>query len=569
MRVLCLGWVGALTTISAVMATPGTSAAAPLPPVALQFTNSATAVTAGSKVSLHWPEPRGVTAPPGQYFVVTSVAPTALPDFGSRSEVTWPSKTRVSWQRTTGSWTTTADAMTVAIPSGSRAGSAYAVQVVTCSTATHECSDAPGASAPIDGQETLTVITGWTSRPYTKDFAVAARFPEHSGQPVAVTFSSNDTIWNTSEFSNTLTRIEASSASAQPFVDTANNATEPFAYCFTAVCSSSADSALSERVISADGRIWFTQGGWFNNDVSPDPIPDNHSNIVSFDASTKTFCTYLVPGNDNEVMGLAATGVPPTSRIWFTESRGDALQPSLDSFNPAQIGDGCPGTRDESFTLPATVRALTWPASVAPAQIAVDPAGPDLWITDYFGSEIDQVNTQTLALTPFPLEISNSSAPFGAEPWQIVVDTNYVYATEYGNSELIRINKNTGQIDDVRIPVTSDSEQAHSLAVSDGRLYFTLSDDSRPTFGPMSTFGYIDIAAWEAASSPCVTSPGDCDPTPAHEVIYTKLFGFGEANKSASDFRGIATSANGTIAIADLHQVLRLRPRGATAAGQR
>ena len=245
------------------------------------------------------------------------------------------------------------------------------------------------------------------------------------------------------------------------------------------------------------------------------------------------------------------------------------MQSSLDSFNPAQIGDGCPGTRDESFTLPATVRALTWQANVAPAQIAVDPTAPDLWITDYFGSEIDRVDTQTLQLTPFALDISNGSAPFGAEPWQIVVDTNYVYAAEYGNAELVRINKNTGQIDDVRIPLASDSEQAHSLAVSGGKLYFTLSDDPRPAFGPMSTFGYIDIAAWEAASSPCVTSPGDCAPTPAHEVIYTKLFGFGDPNKSATDYRGIAASANGTIAITDLHQVLRLKPRGATAARNR
>jgi len=558
--VLCNGAVGLLATTSALLAPPVASAAGTPPPAALAFVNSTTAVSRGSTVGLHWPNPVRVAPPPGQYFLVTSVAPDALPNFGSRSEVAWPPSARASWQSAKRRWTTTADAMTVAIPPGSKPGTTYRVQVYTCTTVTDECSNSPGATGPIDAQESLTVTTGWTMRPYTRDFAATARFPEHSGQPVAVTFSSPDTIWNTSEFSNTVTRIEASSPSAKAFGDPANVERRPFAYCFTATCTSSVDSALSERVVSADGRIWFTQGGWFNNNVSPYPVPNNHSEIVAFDPSTKTLCTYVVPGNDNEVMGLASIGSPPNRLIWFTESRGNGLQPSLDSFNPAQIGDGCPGTRDESFTLPTTVRTLVWGANVAPAQIAVDPTEPDLWVTDYFGSEIDRVDTRTLQITPYPLTVSNASAPFGAEPWQVVADASYVYATEYGNSELVRINKNTGQVDDVRIPLLSDTEQAHSLAVAGGKLYFTLSDDSRPTFGAMSTFGYIDIAAWEAASSPCLTSPGDCAPTPADAVIYTKLFDVGAANRETSDFRGIAASANGSLAIADWHQVLRLSP---------
>jgi hypothetical protein len=96
-----------------------------------------------------------------------------------------------------------------------------------------------------------------------------------------------------------------------------------------------------------------------------------------------------------------------------------------------------------------------------------------------------------------------------------VVDQNCAYAVECGDSELVRINKNTDQRDEVGIPMTSDTQQPHSLALSGGKLYFTLSDDDPPSFGAASTFGYVDIAAWEAASAPCLSAPRDCGPAPA------------------------------------------------------
>jgi hypothetical protein len=140
------------------------------------------------------------------------------------------------------------------------------------------------------------------------------------------------------------------------------------------------------------------------------------------------------------------------------------------------------------------------------------------------------------------------------------VDQNYVYAVEYGDGELVRINKNTSQIDEVRIPLTSDTEQAHSLALLGGKLYFTLSDDARPSFGAASTFGYVNIAAWEAASAPCVTIPGDCAPAPAIATVYTGQSSAVDPVTGIADFRGIAASPNGTIAVADFSQVVRLKP---------
>jgi hypothetical protein len=138
-------------------------------------------------------------------------------------------------------------------------------------------------------------------------------------------------------------------------------------------------------------------------------------------------------------------------------------------------------------------------------------------------------------------------------PWQVVSDGRFVYAVDYGDDNLVRISESTGAVDEVPIPVTSDMEQGYGLALSAGRLYFTLSDDRQPTFGAASTFGYVDVAGWEAASAACPAS-SDCAPAPSLGVIY-KLPSFAQ-----SDLRGIAVAADGSVALADLHQVVRVSP---------
>ena len=140
------------------------------------------------------------------------------------------------------------------------------------------------------------------------------------------------------------------------------------------------------------------------------------------------------------------------------------------------------------------------------------------------------------------------------------MDQDYAYAAEYGDGELVRINKNTGQVDEVKIPLTSDTEQPHSLALLGGKLYFTLSDDARPSFGAASTFGYVNVAAWEAASVPCLTTPGNCAPAPAAATVYTGLSAVADPPTGTADFRGITISPKGAIAVADMGQVIRLNP---------
>jgi len=122
-----------------------------------------------------------------------------------------------------------------------------------------------------------------------------------------------------------------------------------------------------------------------------------------------------------------------------------------------------------------------------------------------------------------------------------------VYATDNGDAEIVRINKLTGQMDELPIPLTSDVESGFGLAISSGRLYFTLADDYVTNFGAASTFGYIDLSSWPQGTSH------------ADGVIYTGLPTVTNSGFKA-DYRAIAVGPTGQVAITDKHGMIRLTP---------
>jgi hypothetical protein len=499
------------------------------------------AVTPGTQVSLHW----GSAA--GQYFTLASAPPSALPDFDSASTVIWPANPGGSWSATSQSWTTTGDAVTVTIPSDAAAGDTFGLQLVTCTTG-GLCSDSLGGGGA--AQVSLVVVTNWTVESYRQDYPKVTVMPQTSGAPLDVAFGAAQTIWNSSEFSDALGQSPKKSTSTQ-FVDPADPADAPFAACFSTPCVASGSSALGERVIYADNLVWFTQGGWLG---FPGGAVANHSEVVAFDPRTQGFCTYLVPGDDNEVIGVAATGKGKKTEIWFVESDFVGGHPALDSFTPSKVGDSCPN--NYSLSGATTFRQIVWPDNDVPAQIAVDPGGTTLWVSGFFGSRIEAVTMATGAVTAYPYPSTNLYSAHGAEPWQVVADKGYVYAIDYGDDNLVRIDKADGRIDQVPIPVTSDTEEGYGLSLSGSDLYFSLSDDAQPAVGAASTIGYMNIAAWEAASAACPAGV-DCAPDPTSGVVYSGLSVFADPSSDA-DFRGIDVTAGGVVALADLHQVVRL-----------
>ncbi len=520
------------------------AAQAPGPPSAQTFTQSAMAVLRGSQVSLHW-----ATAA-GDYFVLTSTAPDTLPNFGMTSAVTWPSGSGASWNSAQQWWTTTAGAVTVAIPPNAGAGATFMFQLYTCSATSGLCSNSPGGSGY--SQVALSVATNWSAVSYKQDFHKLATLGQAGGSPLDVTFSASNTIWNSSEFSDAVGQSVRNST-LKSIPDPADVATSPFASCFSTPCGATGLSALGERVVYAGKLVWFTQGGWLGFPGGP---VANHSEIVAYNPSTAGFCTYLVPGNDNEVIGLAVTGSGKTTKVWFLEADPVGGRPALDSFSPSQVGANCPNSY--SLSGAGSFRQIAWPQNDFPSLIGVDPGGAALWVTDFFGNEIDRVDVATGTITPHTYTSANADSVHGAEPWQVVADANYVYAIDYGDSNLVRVNKTNGQVDQVRIPETSDTEEGYGLALAGSKLFFSLADDPQPSFGAASTIGYVDLSAWEAASAAC--PPGvDCAPAPTSGVVYTGLSSVADPSSDA-DFRGIAVSGRGSVALADLRQVVWLTP---------
>ncbi len=546
--------LGAVTVVVA----PGPAGATSTPPAPEVFGTSSMTVFAGSRVTIHWAPSPGDSAPPGAFFIVTSNAPDGLPGFSSGSVVSWPTGSDVYWNSTWHWWRTTSSTMRVLIPSTAVAGATYAFELYTCDGAGNLCSNSLGAVGV--AQVTFKVAgPDWSRIPYRSDFSDVVNISKgtcnpYPGNPLVVAFSAGQTIWDNSEFSGCALGENIYSA-PKKLISTSTMSNLPLPYnltntpdaeCLFGHCEPTAISELGEAVTYADEEIWSTKGGAFLYDS--DLIP-NDSEVVAYNPSSSTLSTYLVPGDNQEVVGITATGGGSATRIWFVQ----ADPPELDSFMPsavtAKVGGAYPlagAPSFEQFRLPAT---NTSGIEDFPAQVAADPSGSSLWISQLDGSEIDKVNSSTGAVTAYPYVPQNRYSAYKqqAAPWGIVADADYVYAIDVGDSEIVRLDKSTGGIDQVPIPRTSTSESGYGLALSptDSRLYFTLGSDAGDPFGVQTAFGYIDLSDWTGSA-------------PTSASIFTGLSAVTDPTGTTGSYCGIAVSGN-QVAIADPKgQVIRL-----------
>ena len=145
------------------------------------------------------------------------------------------------------------------------------------------------------------------------------------GTPFATVFlASDDSIWSVSEYSQDITEIPSTAKVARWWQVTSPVGAspvfkEPFALCSYDSCRRSSASSLSESVTTSNGWIWLTFGGGRTlPGLSFHPMLPNHSEVVGFHPVTDRFWTDLVPGNNNQVAGIASSGVPPDSHIWLS-----------------------------------------------------------------------------------------------------------------------------------------------------------------------------------------------------------------------------------------------------------
>ena len=251
---------------------------------------------------------------------------------------------------------------------------------------------------------------------------------------------------------------------------------------------SQTSNAGEDVIVDPSGNAWFTEGG---APTTPTTLSvANHSRIVSYDPSTQAFGVYNIPGDDNQVMGVAWDR--GRQRLWFSEQARAvncgvfgctvALPPRLTSFDPTQIptnnsftfpttgltcnggssttvgscsnvparpcvtvndcvlvdqvcpeDSGSDSTCYHEYALPST------PRSGGAAHMVVDSSGT-VWFTAYNGGNyIGRLDPSTGNVSVYPLPKPNQPSCFASGPWQIAVanDGNIVF-TEYFDNEVGR-----------------------------------------------------------------------------------------------------------------------------------
>jgi hypothetical protein len=372
------------------------------------------------------------------------------------------------------------------------------------------------------------------------------------GHPLDITFDSAGTVWSIGEFAMSLAKVSNTTLSSHrilspllngtypaPFVNSIQSAhpqsgdptaIAPFAY--------SASSELGERIIRAGNYVWATQGG--TQFIGTDKTGVyNHSLLIRVNtANPMDVCLVPVPGDNNQVIGVAYD--PVRHRVWFTQSAGDHLtspwakQSMLSWVKADASGRLCQSTLDFNNRAGAatTINSLKCTAaqesdanadcvhtvkdrSVIPGPDLLEGAGhltydetsDCLWIVDYatrflYRYDIDTDRARRIRM---PAPGAGASSPYlGAVAWQVEANANAVFINEYIGNRLLRLDKAKLGISNpwfaIQLPV-STAVQTHSLALRGSKLWFTISDET-PTenLAPRSRIGYVDVNQWEAGN---------------------------------------------------------------------
>ncbi len=398
------------------------------------------------------------------------------------------------------------------------------------SCAREQCTEPHALRIIVDGDVDWEI-----GRDYERDFLPAVGHNLlGTGLPLDILWSARGDIWLTREFSNGLDHVDAGgnahlyevpSRRQGSFASARSRLSKPFGFNMGGeVRASSSVSSLSEKVIEADGKLWFTQGG----DLDTGKVRDggNYSRIVSFDPAATDlptteqddrFCVYPAPSapdadrGDNHILGIAAAG----ERMWVAELRG------LYSERPAAISAFMPGAvncaNDLNYRDPDAVAAVmpycdhgatarqgcmeSWPLDAAkPAMLEYDPADGTFWFTDTNGVYLG--NFDPARETPVSLYPLARTSRFA---WSIRVDDDAVYFASYGTRTLFRFDKRSQSMHEIAIPhATTKAALLHSIALDrrERRLWFTLTNEGVVAHDfTASTIGYIDLDGWQAVSA--------------------------------------------------------------------
>lgn len=225
------------------------------------------------------------------------------------------------------------------------------VDLTSCFTSggsTH-CTD-PSAATRL---QLVVDPNGWTAKSWTVDFDQAPESTYYEtaalqspGRLIDAAIDPSGDLWSSGEFARGIGHVHNG-------VVTSHDAPLGRVYCDTncpsdapvldpvapfAFGSGSTTASSSERIIWADNKIWFIQGGNFGT-------AHDHTRIVSFDPAasdnpvTQTderMCAYDMPGDHNTAYGMGWDTA--RHRMWFTESNPN--DPRLDCSTPPRSRAG-------------------------------------------------------------------------------------------------------------------------------------------------------------------------------------------------------------------------------------
>jgi hypothetical protein len=344
------------------------------------------------------------------------------------------------------------------------------------------------------------------------------------GDPLDVTFDGNGNVWGFGEFSSTIVKGVTGSTSTDIDVPLLRKLSgtyyapvKPFAGLGGAI--SAAYSGHAERIIEANGKIWFVQGG--QPGVS---VPD-YSRVVRYDPVAPEdpstpyddrMCAVHVPGNNSFVQSVVADG----AKIWIAESGTDSADSKLAWFNPTEFTGACDNLVDYDSNdpdnpssvynanlnnlcdSPTDTRCLherTLVGFKTAAHLARDPSNGCLWITQWAGSKLMKYCPDTDLATTFSLPGYHAGSGFGI-PWQVRVDDSAVYITEYWDNDLLRFNKADSTWSEIHVPVFWRGNKLHSLDLHQDKVYFTMANESdnpdTDAAGHGGYFGFVNLGSW-------------------------------------------------------------------------
>lgn len=298
-------------------------------------------------------------------------------------------------------------------------------------------------------------------------------------------------------------------------------------FCLGGNCSADVDirtqtSILGEDVVVDDrGHVWFSEGGanLYEQRVSTHDsslqvmVHPNHSRIVRFDPVTSGYRVYNVPGDRNEVVGMAWDG----QLIWFAQG-GRVGGGTLTSFDPERTPfDTIAPTFDFSTSLDQYVNVpdgsgyqvypVTDPQSY-PAFPLPDPDG-HVWFSMYLGNALGRLDpaSGTVETFPLPPPVSHSLPALifaTGGPWRMLFTPDYsaILFNEQFDLQLSRLDAARVRSGDpacqsldgqqqnpcvTSLPVadpdvfTGPTDLAHSIAWDAlGRLWYTQHGSNQP-----------------------------------------------------------------------------------------